>query len=123
MDIPSEYNRVMPYLVLENAESFAGFLEKVFDATLQKKTNRENSDTIMHAECKIGDITIMYCHSASAFPAQPGSFFIYVDNADESYALALKEGAVSVMGLSDQSYGRTCGVKDPCGNTWWITSV
>jgi len=27
------------------------------------------------------------------------------------------------MQLSDQSYGRTCGVKDPCGNSWWITSV
>ena len=40
--------------------------------------------------------------------------------ADEK---ALQAGATSVMPPADQDYGRSCGVKDPCGNTWWITSV
>ena len=45
------------------------------------------------------------------------------ENADESYKKAIDEGATTVMELSDQDYGRTCGVSDPFGNTWWITSV
>jgi uncharacterized glyoxalase superfamily protein PhnB len=49
--------------------------------------------------------------------------FVYVDNADEIYQKALQEGAVSIMEPADQSYGRSCGVEDPYGNTWWITSV
>jgi len=51
------------------------------------------------------------------------SLFIYVNNADFSYAKALELGCTSVMELSDQPYGRTCGVKDVFGNVWWITSI
>ncbi len=36
---------------------------------------------------------------------------------------AIEEGAITVTELSDQNYGRTGGVSDPLGNSWWITSV
>jgi len=48
---------------------------------------------------------------------------VYVEDADAAYKLALDNGATSLMPPADQDYGRTCGVKDPFGNTWWITSV
>ena len=38
-------------------------------------------------------------------------------------ATTIDAGATTVMGLSDQDYGRTCGLTDPLGNVWWITSV
>ena len=41
----------------------------------------------------------------------------------ESFKKAIAEGATVLMELSDQNYGRTCGVTDPFGNIWWITSV
>jgi len=43
--------------------------------------------------------------------------------ADATHNKALEAGASTVMGLLDQSYGRTSGVRDPAGNTWWITSA
>jgi uncharacterized glyoxalase superfamily protein PhnB len=46
-----------------------------------------------------------------------------VSDADRSYAAALAAGATSVMSPADQDYGRSCGVKDTNGNTWWITSA
>jgi len=51
--------------------------------------------------------------------------FIYVHDADLTYKKALAAGAATVPGNepSDKDYGRTCGVTDPFGNTWWITSV
>jgi len=36
---------------------------------------------------------------------------------------ALENGATAVTQLGNQSHGRSGGVKDSFGNTWWITSV
>ena len=51
------------------------------------------------------------------------SLMINVDDADATYQDALNNGATVVTTLADQSYGRSGGVKDAFGNTWWITSV
>ena len=65
----------------------------------------------------------MFADTTDKFKTSNAGLFIYVENADESYKKAIDEGATTVMELSDQDYGRTCGVSDPFGNTWWITSV
>jgi uncharacterized glyoxalase superfamily protein PhnB len=54
---------------------------------------------------------------------QPAGMFIWVDNADEVYNTAIEHGATAVTKLANQSYGRSGGVLDPFGNTWWITSM
>jgi uncharacterized glyoxalase superfamily protein PhnB len=46
-----------------------------------------------------------------------------VDDADKTYETALNNNAITVTEISDQSYGRSGGVKDLFGNTWWITSL
>jgi len=53
----------------------------------------------------------------------PAGLYVHVANADETYSKALQAGATSVMEPSDQSYGRSGGVLDPCGNTWWIVTT
>ncbi len=53
---------------------------------------------------------------------QNAGLYINVPDADEKFRLALDNGATVVMEMSDQSYGRTGGVRDPFGNTWWITT-
>ena len=53
---------------------------------------------------------------------QPAGMFVYVEDADETYHKALAEGAKSIMPPSDQEYGRSGGVIDPFGNTWWPTT-
>ncbi|SJZ73501.1 Uncharacterized conserved protein PhnB, glyoxalase superfamily [Chitinophaga eiseniae] len=122
MKIPAGHHAAMPYLMLENARDFQAFVEAVFPATLSHMSLHDDK-LVRHAEFQIGDSTIMFCNARDQWKAQPGQVFIYVDDADNSYQAALNHGATSVMELSDQPYGRTCGVKDPCGNTWWITSV
>ena len=49
--------------------------------------------------------------------------FVYVEDADETYKKAVENGAETVMPPDDQPYGRSCGVTDPFGNVWWITSI
>jgi PhnB protein len=123
MKLPEKHQTVMPYLILSGAEKFSDFVKNVFDAELGSRNLRENSDSIMHAELTVGGSTIMFADASDAFNPQTANLFIYVADADESYQKALAYGATSVREPSDQDYGRTCGVKDPTGNTWWITSI
>jgi len=121
--IPEGYQTITPYLVIPNAAGFIAFTQDVFNATLVNKFMREGESLIMHGEIKIGDSVIMFADSTEQYAPQPAGFFIYVENADKVYERALEKGAAAVTKISDQSYGRSGGVKDAFGNTWWITSV
>ena len=123
MQIPAGHQTVMPYLMLADAKSFIEFTKKVFGAEHSFNRLKADQQSIMHGEIRINECTIMFCDSGTEWPVQNANLFIYVDNADETYQLALENGGLSKMELSDQDYGRTCGVDDPCGNTWWITSI
>jgi PhnB protein len=54
---------------------------------------------------------------------QTAGLFMYVDDCDRVYQKALANGAMTAMAPADQSYGRSAGVKDLFGNTWWLTAV
>lgn len=117
---PDYYRTVMPYLILEDASAFLAFTKTVFGANVKMKA--EDEQGIRHAEITIGDSTVMIGQSSNEWKPQPAGLYINVESADETYQKALDAGATSVMELRDENYGRTCGVLDPCGNTWWITS-
>ncbi len=124
MKIPQQYTQLMPYLIIKGTDRFKKFMEKVFDAKEQMIVPGEDG-TVMHGELRVGNAVIMYAEAGGQFAVMNAGMFIYVDNADATYKKALAAGAVTVEGQepSDKDYGRTCGVKDPFGNTWWITSV
>lgn len=118
---PDYYNTVMPYLILQDVAAFLAFTKQVFNAEEQMK-HVEKEGRVKHAEVTIGQSTIMAGESTDEWNQQPAGLYINVEDADETYQKALEAGATSVMELSNQEYGRTGGVKDPCGNTWWITA-
>ena len=120
--IPDNYQTVMPYLIVKDAAQFIAFMQKVFDAKETHKSMRDEH-TIMHAEIMIGGSTIMFADSTEKFSARTGGFFIYVEDADETFKKAIDAGATIVTEVADQSYGRSGGVQDPFGNVWWITSM
>ena len=122
VNIPEGYQQIMPYLIVENAAAFISFTQKVFDATEKLKTMRDEH-TIMHAEISIGESVIMMADATEQFSVQNAGLFIYVDDCDTVFQKALDNGGTTVMEPADQSYGRSGGVKDPFGNTWWVTSV
>jgi len=124
MKIPEEYTPLMPYLIVKGADDFRKFMTMVFDAKDQLIVPNEDG-SLMHGELKIGNAVVMFAEAGGQFHVMNAGMFIYVDNADATYKRALAAGAVTVEGQepSDKDYGRACGVKDPFGNTWWITSV
>ena len=97
--------------------------KKFLTPQVRHKHIREDGHTIQHAEVDIEGSIIMFAQSTDEYPAKPGYLFTYVEDADESYKKAVENGATTVNEPSDQPYGRSCGIKDPNENTWWITSV
>jgi uncharacterized glyoxalase superfamily protein PhnB len=117
-----EPQTIIPYLLVSNGLDFLDFMQNLFNAEIVNK-QMHNEKSLMHAELKVGNTTIMCGEAGGEWEPLTTSLFVYVANADESYAKALELGCVSIMSLSDQPYGRTCGVKDIFGNVWWITSI
>lgn len=123
MNIPKTHQAVMPYLIVNDASRLIDFAKKVFGATLNFQELRDDTEKIRHAEIQIDESTIMLADATEEWKPQAANLFIYVDDADKAYKTALENGAASLQELSDQEYGRTCGITDPVGNVWWITSV
>ena len=122
VNVPQGYQQVMPYLILNDANGFLKFVTEVFGAKEKMLMHRDDK-TIMHGEVFIGDSVIMFAQATSEYPAGPGAFFIYVPDADKSFRDALERGGKEVQKVGDKDYGRSGGVTDPFGNTWWVTSV
>lgn len=120
--IPDGYNRLMPYLIIENAAAFLDFAITVFGATERYKAMRDEN-IIAHAEIAIGDSVIMFADATDTYSARPAGMFLYVADCDDTYQRALDNGATSVAQPTDQNYGRGAGIADAFGNTWWITAV
>jgi uncharacterized glyoxalase superfamily protein PhnB len=121
-NIPEDYQTVTTYLIIKNAVAFIQFMQTVFNAEVVNKHMRDEN-TIMHAELKIGNSIIMLADSTPQYPPANANLFIYVEDADATYKKAIDNGASTVTELANQSYGRSGGIKDSFGNTWWITSV
>ncbi len=119
--IPSGYQQVMPYLIVKGAAEFITFMHHVFDAEERMRHMRDEK-TIMHAEVTIGECVIMLADATDAFEPRTGGFFIYVADTDATYAKAINAAAIAISPIEDMPYGRSGGVVDPFGNTWWITS-
>ena len=122
MEIPKGHQVVMPYLIIEEAPKFASFIKSVFGAEISYEGKSEDG-SIGHCEAQIRGSTIMFAGSGGPWKPRTADMFVYVDDADEVYKKALSEGATTVLEPADQSYGRSCGVTDPFGNVWWITSA
>ena len=91
MQIPSQYNRLMPYIIVPNAYKFIDFMKNVFGATEQIIVPRTEG-VIMHGELRIGDAVIMFADTTEDIAARPAGIFIYVENVDDTYKKALESG-------------------------------
>jgi PhnB protein len=120
--IPDGYHAVTPYLVVDGAETLLDFVKKAFGADETVRMPGPDG-RIGHAEVKIGDSIVMLGDAWEEAPARPSTLHLYVVDSDATYNLALEAGGESVREPEDQFYGdRMAGVRDPVGNTWWIST-
>lgn len=124
MKIAKGHQPLMPYLILQDSAAFVEFTKKVFNATeVYKGIRSDGSGKMEHAEVQINGCNIMMADVTEDFGTANANLFIYVDDADATFDLALENGATVVNNLADQQYGRSGGFQDPFGNVWWVTSM
>src|SRR2546426_10397468 len=120
--LPEGYHSVTPYLFVRGADSFIDFLKQAFGGEERMRIKSPNG-SIGHAEVEIGDSVVMIAEASDKWIPSPGHMHLYVDDADATYAAALKAGATSLMEPSDQAHGdHLGGVKDPFNNVWWVAT-
>src|SRR5258707_12148905 len=106
MQIPSHYNRLMPYIIIPHAYKFIDFMKNVFGVTEQIIVPRSEG-VIMHGELRIGESVIMFADTTEQIAARPAGMFIYMYNVDETYKKTLTAGAVTLMEPIQQPYAYT----------------
>ncbi len=120
---PQGYASVSVYIMADGAQKLIDFLKQTFDARQTRRTDLPDG-SIMHAEVQIDDTVVMMADAGEEFPAFPVWLHVYVPDVDATYQRALEAGGVSVQEPSQREGepDRRGGVKDPCGNTWWIAT-
>jgi uncharacterized glyoxalase superfamily protein PhnB len=120
--IPEGFHAITPYLFAQGASRLIEFISAALKGELISQQQRPNG-AIMHATMRIGDSMLMLADPTSEFGPMPASIYLYVADCDAVYQRALSSGGVSVFPImtlpSGERYG---GVKDPCGNIWWVAT-
>lgn len=112
------FHTVTPYLVVGDINREVEFLKQAFDA--EETERAQGGGGGWHVEVRIGDSMIMMGQGPAGTPTTSAQIFLYVEDPDALYQRALKAGATSKSEPRDESYGRSGGVTDPCGQVWWL---
>jgi PhnB protein len=120
--IPEGFHSLTPYLFAKGAVRLIDFISAAFEGEVMFQQKRPDG-AVMHATIRIGDSMLMLADPTPEFGAMPSSIYLYVPDCDTVYQRALDCGGVSVFPImtlpSGERYG---GVKDPCGNIWWVAT-
>lgn len=120
--LPGQIRTVQPYLHLRGAEKMIPFLENAFGAKVLGDIARSPDGKVLHATLQIGTNTLELSEAYGEFQPMPCHIHLHIDDGDALYESALRAGATSVDPPSNKPYGRSGGVKDAFGNTWYMTS-
>ena len=120
--IPEGFHSITPYLFADSAVQLIKFISAAFAGEVMFQQKRPDG-AVMHATIRIGDSIVMLADATPEFGPMPSSIYLYVPDCDAVYQRALDSGGVSVFPMmtlpSGERYG---GVKDPCGNIWWVAT-
>ena len=129
--IPDGYHSVTPALTIKGAAEAIEFYKKAFGAQELNRFPGPDGKSIMHAEIKIGDSSIMLCDempqmgclSPKSTGGPSGSIYLYVQNSDDVFNKAVSAGAKPKMPMMDGFWGDRIGsIEDPFGHVWTIAT-
>lgn len=116
------FHTITPYLVVRNAPRLIEFVSAAFGGELISRMSRPDG-SVMHAEMRVGNSMIMVGEGAGEFGPMPTAIYLYVPDCDAVYRRALAAGGTAISPVRDMPSGeRYGGIKDPCGNFWWVAT-
>ena len=120
---PFNLHTITPYLVVNDVPKLILFLETVFEGKPRGPLHKREDGSVQHAEISIGDSVLMLGEPMDNIKPMTSGFYIYVDNCDHTYKIALEAGGVSVSEPMNYPHGdRYGGVRDFAGNIWWMVT-
>ncbi len=120
--IPEGYHTITPYFTVSDADRLIDFVTAAFEGHVVKE-DRSDNGRVRHARIRIGDSIMMLNEAGGDYSANESQMHLYVSDVDAAFRKALDEGASAVMEPNDRPHGdRMAGLRDPCGNTWWIAT-
>lgn len=129
--IPDGYHAITPSLIVKDGIKAIDYYKKVFDAKDKGIMMTPDGKSVAHAELEIGDSKIMLsdefpemnCLSPASIGGSPISLYLYVEDVDKTFNLAVSEGASVLYPVADQFWGDRHGsIKDPFGHIWSIST-
>lgn len=129
--IPEEFHSVTPYFTFQDARKAIDFYTRAFGAQERYVMPGPDGRGVMHAEILIGDSVLMMgeehpqqdCRSAETLGASPISFYLYVEDVDETFRAAVAAGAEEQMPVQEMFWGDRVGtVRDPFGYSWSLAT-
>ena len=119
---PEGVPSVQPYLHLHGSQKMLPFLENAFAGMVSGHVPTSPEGHVLHATVQIGNTTLEVDEAHGEFQPMPCHLHLHIDDADAMYARAIRAGAESISAPENKPYGRSGGVKDPFGNSWYLTS-
>jgi uncharacterized glyoxalase superfamily protein PhnB len=118
---PEGYTSITPFIIVNDAQKVLDFVKRAFDAE-ELEVFRDNEGRIINAQIRI-DGSMILLADAMGKEESRATLYFYVPDCDCHYERGLASGGESLREPADQFYGdRNAGVKDPCGNMWWIAT-
>jgi len=119
---PPGYHAITPYFTVADADRLIAFMVGAFDGEVLIEDRNENG-RVRHARVRIGDSIVMLNEAGDGYAANESQMHLFVDDVDTTLTRALQQGASTLMEPNNRPHGdRMAGLRDPCGNTWWIAS-
>ncbi|KVE39769.1 VOC family protein [Burkholderia sp. TSV86] len=125
---PADVPWLTPYLTVRDARAAIQFFSAAFGFKQRELVDEDGA--IMHVEMSYrGQLIVMFAPQGafgstartprSAGATAPQSFYLYVDDVDETYRRALDAGAKSLSEPQDQFWGdRFAQIEDLDGYRW-----
>jgi PhnB protein len=129
--IPEGYQNITPVLVVKDGLKAIEYYKKVFGAIDKGTMMMPDGKSVAHAELMIGNSKIMLsdefpqmkCLSPASIGGSPVSLYLYVEDVDKTFNLAVSEGGRSLSPVQDMFYGDRHGsIQDPFGHIWSIAT-
>lgn len=113
---PDGWHTVTPRIIVRDPEGLITFIQQVFQGRGEFRPGRP-------AEIRIGDSVVMISDGDGLREPAAAFLYVYVEDADATFRLALAADAVAVEEPTDMPYGdRRAMVKDRWGNLWQIAT-
>jgi len=129
--IPEGFHTITPMFMFKDARKAIEFYKRAFGAQERFAMPGPDGKGVMHAEVQIGNSIFMMgeenpqepCKSAETIGGSPVSFYIYLENVDEAFRIAMEAGAQVRMPVQDMFWGDRIGtVQDPFGYSWTLAT-